>query len=156
LDRIMNAEEPGFIYARDSHPNARQLGARLAAVEGAGWGLVTSSGMAALSAILLATLEKGQRVVASSRLYGRTTQLLAQELSRFGVESAFVDINDHDQVQKELARPTRILLVETLSNPLLRVADIPALAKISRAAGALLVVDNTFATPELTRPLEMG
>src|SRR5205085_3928157 len=77
LDRIMNAEEPGFIYARDAHPNARQLAARLAEVEGAGWGLVTGSGMAALAVILLATLEKGQRVVASNRLYGRTSQLLA-------------------------------------------------------------------------------
>src|SRR5437016_5849145 len=94
LDRIMNAEETGFIYARDAHPNARHLGERLAAVESAEWGLVTGSGMAALSAILLATLEKGQRVVASNRLYGRTSQLLAQELARFGVESAFVDVND--------------------------------------------------------------
>src|SRR3954463_2564940 len=76
LDRIMNAEEPGYIYARDSHPNAKRLADRLAALEGAEWALVTSSGMAALSAILLATLEQGSRVVASNRLYGRTTQLL--------------------------------------------------------------------------------
>src|SRR4030081_2589691 len=94
LDRVMNAERPGYVYARDAHPNARQLGARLADLEGAEWGLVTSSGMAALSPILLATLQKGQRVVASSHLYGRTTQLLAQELARFGVEASFVNTSD--------------------------------------------------------------
>src|SRR6187397_1017858 len=82
LDRIMNAEEPGFIYARDAHPNARDLAAKLAAMEGAEWGLVTSSGMAALSVLLLATTQHGSRVVASNKLYGRTTQLLTQELAR--------------------------------------------------------------------------
>src|ERR1051325_6024924 len=71
LDRVMNAEQPGFIYARDAHPNARQLAARLAQFEAAEWAVVTSSGMAALSAIFLAALQKGQRVVASNHLYGR-------------------------------------------------------------------------------------
>jgi cystathionine beta-lyase/cystathionine gamma-synthase len=156
LDRIMNAEEPGFIYARDAHPNAKHLGARLAEVEAAQWGLVTGSGMAALAAILLATLEKGQRVLASNRLYGRTSQLLAQELARFGVDSTFVDVNDLAEVEKALQQPTRLVLVETLSNPLLRVSDISALARLAHACGALLVVDNTFATPVLTRPLELG
>src|SRR5712692_7334619 len=83
LDRIMNAEAPGFIYARDAHPNARLLAARLADLEGAAWALITGSGMAALSAILLATTQQGARVVASNRLYGRTSQLLHQELARF-------------------------------------------------------------------------
>src|SRR3954463_6050173 len=76
LDRIMNAEEPGYIYARDAHPNARTLAAKLAEMEGAAWALVTGSGMGALSAILLGTLAQGGRVVASNKLYGRTTQLL--------------------------------------------------------------------------------
>ena len=156
LDRVMNAERPGYVYARDAHPNARQLGARLADLESAEWGLVTSSGMAALSAILLATLQKGQRVVASNKLYGRTSQLLAQEMSRFGVETTFVDANDLNATQQALGKPARLVLVETVSNPLLRVVDLPALAQMSKAAGALLVVDNTFATPVLTRPLEMG
>src|SRR3954463_2535103 len=98
LDRIMNGEEPGFIYARDSHPNARQLAAKLAHYESAQWGVVCGSGMAAISAILLATLQQGGRVVASNRLYGRTTALLEQELSRFGVQTALVDTNDLDAV----------------------------------------------------------
>jgi cystathionine beta-lyase/cystathionine gamma-synthase len=156
LDRVMNAERPGYVYARDAHPNARQLGARLADLEGAEWGLVTSSGMAALSAILLATLQKGQRVVASSHLYGRTTQLLAQELARFGVEASFVNTSDLAATEEALTRPTRLLLVETLSNPMLRTVDLSALAEMSKRAGALLVVDNTFATPVLTRPLQLG
>jgi cystathionine beta-lyase/cystathionine gamma-synthase len=156
LDRVMNAERPGYVYARDAHPNARQLGARLADLEGAEWGLVTSSGMAALSAILLATLQKGQRVVASSHLYGRTTQLLGQELSRFGVETTFVNTSDLSATQEALSRPVRLLLVETLSNPMLRAVDLSALAEMSKRAGALLAVDNTFATPVLTRPLQLG
>src|SRR5438552_17843677 len=80
LDRIMNAEEPGFIYARDAHPNARRLAERLAVLEGGDWAMVCGSGMAAISAILLAHLQKGDRIVASSWLYGRTTQLFGQEL----------------------------------------------------------------------------
>src|SRR5438270_4341877 len=78
LDRVMNAEEPGFIYARDAHPNARHLAAQLAALEGGSWGVVCGSGMAAISAVLLANVQHGDRVVASNRLYGRTTQLLGQ------------------------------------------------------------------------------
>ncbi len=156
LDGIMNAEVPGYIYARDSHPNARLLAASLAVKESAEWGLITSSGMSALGAILLATLQQGGRVVASNRLYGRTTQLLHQELARFGISTTLIDTNDLGQVEESLGQPARVLLVETISNPLLRVADIPALARLAHDAGTLLVVDNTFATPILTRPLEMG
>ncbi|MFO0841698.1 MAG: aminotransferase class I/II-fold pyridoxal phosphate-dependent enzyme [Gemmataceae bacterium] len=156
LDRIMNAEEPGFIYARDSHPNARDLAAKLATLEGGEWGLVTSSGMAALSTLLLATTQPGSRVVASNRLYGRTSQLLHQELARYGVVTEFVDVNDLDAVDRALDKPARLVLVETVSNPLLRVSDVASLARLAHDREALLVVDNTFATPVLTRPLELG
>lgn len=156
LDRIMNAEEPGFIYARDAHPNARILAQRLAEAEAAEWGVVTGSGMAAISAIFLATVQKGQRIVASNRLYGRTVQLIAQELGRFDVQCEFVDCNDLEAVARALEQETRLLFVETVSNPLLRVVDIPALARLARRADCLLVVDNTFASPVLTKPLELG
>jgi cystathionine beta-lyase/cystathionine gamma-synthase len=156
LDRIMNDQAPGFIYARDAHPNAQLLATRLMEMEGAQWGLVTGSGMGALSAILLATLQQGGRVVASNRLYGRTTQLLMQELTRFGVKATLVDVNDLEQVRHALDTPARLLLVETMSNPLLRVADIPRLAQLAHARDCLLVVDNTFATPALVRPLDLG
>jgi cystathionine beta-lyase/cystathionine gamma-synthase len=156
LDRILNAEEPGFIYARDAHPNAHSLAARLADLESAEWALVTSSGMAALSALTLATLQAGSRVVASNRLYGRTTQLLGQELRRYGIETTFVDANNLAEVEQALETPARLVLVETVSNPLLRVADLSTLARLTHENDALLVVDNTFATPVLTKPLELG
>ncbi|HTU17054.1 MAG TPA: aminotransferase class I/II-fold pyridoxal phosphate-dependent enzyme [Gemmataceae bacterium] len=156
LDRILDAQESGFIYARDAHPNARRLAAQLAEFEGAQWALVTSSGMAAISALVLATVEQGQRVLASHRLYGRTTQLFQQELPRLGVQSAFVDTSDLDQVRHALQTPTRLLFVETLSNPLLRVADLEALAHVAHEAKCVFVVDNTFATPVLVRPLDFG
>lgn len=156
LDKILNAEEPGYIYARDSHPNARRLAEQLAKAEGAEWGVVTSSGMAAISAIFLATLQQGQRVVASTRLYGRTVQLLNQELTRFGVETEWVDTSDLQAVAEGLAKGARLLFVETMSNPLLRLVDIKKLSKLCRQAGCLLVVDNTFATPVLTRPMDLG
>ncbi|MFM7151166.1 MAG: trans-sulfuration enzyme family protein [Gemmataceae bacterium] len=156
LDRIMNVEEPGFIYARDSHPNARDLARQLASHEAAEWAVITSSGMAALSAIFLATTQYGSRISASNRLYGRTTQLLHQELRRYGVTTDFVDTQDLDAVDRALDRPARLILVETVSNPLLRVCDLTSLARMARENQALLVVDNTFATPALTRPLDMG
>jgi cystathionine beta-lyase/cystathionine gamma-synthase len=156
LDRIMNAEEPGFIYARDGHPNGQDLAARLAELEKAPWGLVTGSGMAAVTGGILALLQAGDRVVASDKLYGRTAQLLQQELTRFGVATAWVDVTDLHAVNRALQEPARVLFVETMSNPLLRVADIERLADLAYSRGCKFVVDNTFATPVLVRPLELG
>ncbi|MBI2803801.1 MAG: aminotransferase class I/II-fold pyridoxal phosphate-dependent enzyme [Planctomycetes bacterium] len=156
LDAIMNDGEPGFIYARDAHPNARRLAQLLAEAENAEWGVITGSGMAAISAIILATLQKGQRILASNRLYGRTVQLFTQELDRFGVATEYVDCNDLAAVEATLKKSPRLLFVETMSNPLLRVVDIAALAELAHDHGALLVVDNTFATPVLTRPMDLG
>lgn len=156
LDRIMDGAEPGFIYARDSHPNARMLAGQLAALEQAKWAAVTGSGMAAITAGVLALVKQGDRILASDRLYGRTTQLFHQELTRFGVQTEFVDASNLEQVTAALEAPARLLFVETISNPLLRVVDLPALAKLCRKRDCLLFVDNTFATPELIRPLELG
>jgi cystathionine beta-lyase/cystathionine gamma-synthase len=156
LDQIMNDQAPGFIYARDAHPNARHLAAQLAELEKATWAVVCSSGMGAISAAVLAHVRQGERIVAGNRLYGKTAQLFAQELSNYGVQTAFVDANDLDQVRAALDTPAKLLFVETMSNPLLRVVDLEALAKLARRSGCLLVVDNTFATPILCRPLELG
>ena len=156
LDRILDAKESGFIYARDAHPNAKRLAAKLAEMEGARWALTTSSGMAAISALILANVEHGQRVVASNRLYGRTTQLFQQELPRLGIQTTLVDISDLNGVKTALQTPARLLFVETMSNPLLRVADLPALIQLAHEANCSLVVDNTFATPVLVRPLDLG
>ncbi len=156
LDRIMDGVDPGFIYARDAHPNAKHLAAELAAIEAATWSVICGSGMAAISAILLATIKQGDRIVASNRLYGRTTQLFSNELERFGVRADYVDTNDLDAVRAAVERPTRLLFVETMSNPLLRVVDLEALADLAHRNHCLLVVDNTFATPALVRPLDLG
>jgi cystathionine beta-lyase/cystathionine gamma-synthase len=156
LDSILGTAAPGFVYARDAHPNARLLADQLAAAEGAAWGAVCGSGMAALTAALLSLLKQGDRVVAGTCLYGRTTQLLRQELSRFGVETVLVDPADRGGVRAALDVPTRLLLVETISNPMLRLADIEALAALAHERGCELLMDNTFATPVLCRPLDLG
>jgi cystathionine gamma-synthase len=156
LDGILDNGEAGYIYARDAHPNARRLARLLTDAEGARWSLVCASGMAAISAIVLGTLQGGQRIVASNRLYGRTTQLFSQELTRFGIACEYVDTNDLDAVETALTRGARLLFVETMSNPLLRVADLPALAALAHRHQCLFVVDNTFATPALARPMEAG
>jgi cystathionine beta-lyase/cystathionine gamma-synthase len=156
LDRVLNGEEPGFIYARDAHPNARHLAGQLAALEGGTWALVGASGMASISTIVLALVQQGQRIVASNNLYGRTVQLFHQELSRFGVQTVFADCSDLNAVRTALQTPTRLLFVETMSNPLCRLVDIAALAEMAHQHNCQLIVDNTFATPVLTRPLDLG
>jgi cystathionine gamma-synthase len=156
LDRILDAREPGFIYARDAHPNAHGLASQLADLEAAQWALVTSSGMAAISALVLACVQRGQRIITSHRLYGRTMQLFHQELPRFGVQTTLVDSSDLEQVRHAMETPARLLFVETLSNPLLRASDLTLLARQAHDIGCLLIVDNTFATPVLVRPLELG
>jgi cystathionine beta-lyase/cystathionine gamma-synthase len=156
LDRIMNAEATGFIYARDAHPNARHLAGQIAEFEAAEWTVVCGSGMAAISAIVLSLVQQGDRILASNRLYGRTAQLFHQELARYGVQTTFVDAGNVEDVRKALDKPARLLFVETMSNPLLSMVDIPALAELAHGRGCVLVVDNTFATPVLCRPLEMG
>jgi cystathionine beta-lyase/cystathionine gamma-synthase len=156
LDAVY-AGGPGFIYARDGHPNAAALADALTALEGGRWGAVTASGMGALAGPFLALLAAGDRVVASSRLYGKTTKLLRQEFARYGVTTAVVDTCDLDATRAAVAAgPCRVLFTETSSNPMCRLADVPALAEIAHAAGARLFVDNTFATPVLCRPLELG
>jgi cystathionine gamma-synthase len=156
LDGILDDDEPGYIYARDGHPNAAELARSLADLEKAAWALVCSSGMSAIVTALLGLLHHGSRVVASNRLYGRTAQLLRQELKRYGVETAFVDFHEPGELAEALRTPAQVVVAETISNPLLRVTDIRAVADLAHACGALLLVDNTFATPTLLRPLEFG
>lgn len=156
LDAIYEGESTGFIYARDGHPNAERLNQRLCQVESAGHGMVAGSGMAGLSALILSLVGQGDHVLASEMLYGRTTQMLRQELSRFGVSTTFVDPCDFEQVRVVLESMPRLLLVETMSNPLVRVVDVARLAKLAHAQNCLLIVDNTFATPIGCRPLEQG
>jgi cystathionine beta-lyase/cystathionine gamma-synthase len=156
LDAISDGESPGFIYARDAHPNADLLARQLAEFEKAEWAVICASGMAAVAATFVGLTAPGHRIVASNRLYGKTTQLFDEEMRRFGVQTGFIDCTDLAEVEKALQVETSILFVETISNPLLRVCDLPSLARLANAYHCRLVVDNTFATPVLCQPLELG
>src|SRR5439155_13069858 len=105
-DRIINGEEPGFFYARDSHPNARHLAGQIAQIEEASWAAVCASGMAAISATILSLVQQGDRIVASASLYGRTTILFKQELPRFGIQTTFVDAANLDRKSTRLTPVT--------------------------------------------------
>jgi cystathionine beta-lyase/cystathionine gamma-synthase len=155
VDAVYQGREAGYVYARDGHPNAAQLAAKVAAIEGGEAALVCASGMAAESTLMLAMLDQGDRVAIAEGIYGRTTLLVAKELARFGIEHDLFDQTRPETLRAVLTPRTRLAFVETLSNPLLRMADIEGLAKITRAAGVALAVDHTFA-PLLCRPLDLG
>ncbi len=157
VDAIYGGTAPGYIYARDGHPNATVLADELRDAHRAAWGVVTGTGMGAIAAPLLALLAKGDRIVSSNRIYGKTTKLFRAEFDKFGITTSWVDSNDLDAVARALTEaPTKILFVETISNPLCRVADLPALTELAHRYAALLFVDNTFASPVLCRPHEFG
>ncbi len=155
VDAIYGGSAAGFVYARDGHPNAAQLAAKVAAIEGGEAAVVCASGMAAESALFLACLGQGDRVALSDGIYGRTTLLVARELARFGVGHDLFDSTRPETLRAAITPRTRLVFAETLSNPLLRLADVEGLAAIARPAGALLAIDHTFA-PLLCRPLDLG
>src|SRR6185436_12421743 len=135
---VYEGREQGFTYAREGGPNADLLAAKIAALEGAEFGLITSSGMSAVAAILLGLLKAGDHLVASNQLYGRTSRLVTQELPRLGFSTDVVDATDVAAVDRAIRPNTRLVLVEVVSNPLLRVVDVAALAEVARNRGVLL------------------
>lgn len=145
----------GYEYSRSGNPTRAALEQCLASLEGGECGLAFASGLAAEAAVF-SLLRPGDHVVAAEDLYGGTVRLLRQVYAPLGIETTFVDITDLAAVTAAVRPTTRMLWVETPSNPLLTVADIAALAEIAHARGALLVADNTFATPFLQRPIERG
>jgi cystathionine beta-lyase/cystathionine gamma-synthase len=160
-DRVLGGEEPGYSYARYDNPTVHALEEALASLEapeGGARAFAFASGMAAMHAALTATeLAGGATVLAAEQLYGSTATLLMQIFGPAGVEVRFVDAYDLGAVEKKVAQLNpRAVVIETISNPLLRVADTGRVAEITRQSGAALVVDNTFATPYLHRPLELG
>jgi cystathionine beta-lyase/cystathionine gamma-synthase len=158
LDQIMGREEKGFSYARYENPTNVALEELMTALECGHGALACSSGMMAIHIALLAALaDRRKSILAANAMYGATTTLLTKVLEPLGVEINFADICDLDQVQQKIAasKPGCVLM-ETISNPLLRVGDLDRIAELARGAGAALVVDNTFATPLLIRPLEHG
>jgi O-succinylhomoserine sulfhydrylase len=148
--------EPGFIYSRFSNPTVAAFETRLAAMEGAERCVATASGMSAIMAVMQALLQSGDEVVSSRSIFGTTNVLFEKYLRKFGIKTTFVSLTDPEQWRAAVTPKTRILFLETPSNPLSEVADIPRLADIAHEAGALLVVDNCFCTPALQRPLALG
>lgn len=155
-EALLSGASPGYVYQRDGNPNTQMLAERCAALHGAERAAITATGMGALSLALLSQLASGDHVVLSKFLYGRTTQLLTTEAQRLGVQSTVVDTCDLAAVAQAITPQTKLLVVETIANPLLQVADISALGQLAHERGAKLLVDNTFATPCLCRPLELG
>jgi len=156
MNRVYEGEEAGFTYAREGNPNAELLAKKIAGLEAADACFITNSGMSACSAIALGLLKAGDHLVAGNQLYGRTHRLVSRELTRFGVQTDLVNASDSAAVEAAIRPNTRMILVEVVSNPLLRVADIEALGRIARTRGVLLAVDNTFPTPLVLRPLALG
>ncbi|MDG6997461.1 MAG: aminotransferase class I/II-fold pyridoxal phosphate-dependent enzyme [Nitrososphaerota archaeon] len=157
LDDYYNGKIPGgYLYGRNGLPNSTELASLVAAYENTESGVVCSSGMGALSVAFLSKLKHGNHIVASDSLYGGTTAFIQEDLSRFGIECSFVNATDLDKVAGSVRKNTKMLLVETISNPTMQVCDVKRIAKISKDAGALFLVDNTFATPFVIRPAEYG
>jgi cystathionine beta-lyase/cystathionine gamma-synthase len=153
---LLSRSEPGYVYQRDGHPNADILAEKIARLHGAERAMITSCGMSALAVLVLSQLGRGDHLVVSHQLYGRSLELLRGQTPRLGVTCEAIDTCDLAAVKSALRDSTKLLVAETISNPLLRVADIAALAKLAHGRGAKLVIDNTFASPIICRPLEHG
>jgi cystathionine gamma-synthase/methionine-gamma-lyase len=158
IDRVFAGEKPGYIYTRYGNPTLAALEKAVLTIEGGATACVYASGMAALHAALLACeLSPGATVLASQDLYGATTSLLQTIFGSLGIKSVTADFSDLPQLREKAAavRP-RVMIAETISNPLLKVCDIEACAEIAHSVGARLIVDNTFASPYLCQPLRHG
>jgi O-succinylhomoserine sulfhydrylase len=154
--RRFAGEEDGYTYGRSGNPTVSSFEMRLAALEGSEAALATSSGMSSVMLMLFSLLKAGDHVVYSQSMFGSTLKLIGSEFARFGVESTVVPQTDLAAWKAAIRPNTKILFAETPTNPLTEVCDIAALADMAHNAGALLAVDNCFATPILQRPMAMG
>lgn len=153
---IIAGEREGYFYSRFGNPTTRAFERDLAALEGGEDALAFSSGMAAISMLILAHCGAGDHLVAQRRLYGGTAIFVAGELTRFGVEVTYVEEPDPDNIRAAIRPQTKLVYLETPSNPLLHIIDIAACARAAHEAGLPVAFDNTFCTPYLQRPLELG
>ena len=149
-------QAPGYIYSRNTNPTVAAFEEKVRLLEGAEAATSFATGMAAVSNTLFALLESGQRVVSVRESYGGTAKVFTDFLPRLGVSATLCDTGDHDALEREISRGCAMVYVESPTNPTIRVHDIARLARAAKAAGALLVVDNTTATPINTRPLSLG
>jgi len=149
-------EQPGNIYSRFTNPTVTMFEERLAAMEGAEQCIATASGMSAILACVMGVLKAGDHIVASRSLFGATVNLFNNIIKKFGVETTYVSATDVAEWKAAVRPNTRLLFLETPSNPLTEISDIAAIAAVAKQCGALLAVDNCFCTPILQRPLELG
>ncbi|MEO1306533.1 MAG: PLP-dependent transferase [Pseudomonadota bacterium] len=147
LDALYEGQAEGWIYAREGHPNAATLAARIDAMEGAEGGIVVGSGMAAITAVMLGLCQAGDHVIGGDQLYGKSLKMLRDDLPALGISTDLVDVTSAEAVAAVCRPETKLILVEVVSNPTIRVADIEGIAALARARGIKLVVDNTFTTP---------
>ncbi|MGG0938233.1 trans-sulfuration enzyme family protein [Brevibacillus centrosporus] len=148
--------EGEYLYTRNGNPNQAELADAIAALEGAAAGVSASSGMGAIMAGLLAVLQPGDHVLASHEIYGGTYALLNKELTRFQIELECINLNELDSLSDHIRSTTKLFFMETITNPLLTVADMPFWIKQAKNHGLTVMIDNTFATPYLVQPLSLG
>ena len=153
---LFAGEAEGHIYSRISNPTVALLESRIASLEGAEAGLCTASGMGAISATMWTLLKPGDEIITDKTLYGCTFSFMRDGLSRFGITITHVDLRDPENLRAAISDKTRIVYFETPANPNMRLVDIRAVSGIAHDAGALVVVDNTYASPMLTRPISLG
>jgi O-succinylhomoserine sulfhydrylase len=151
-----SGEDPGMVYSRYTNPTVSAFQERLAALEGAECCVATASGMSAILGCVMALMKAGTHIVSSRSIFGATVQLFGNMMQRFGVDTTFVPATDVAAWEQAMRPNTRLLFLETPSNPLTEISDVAALADVAHRHGALLVVDNCFCSPALQRPLELG
>ncbi|TMV76909.1 aminotransferase class I/II-fold pyridoxal phosphate-dependent enzyme [Thioclava sp. BHET1] len=156
LDAQYQGQVSGYTYAREGHPNADHLAQMIDGLEGAEGGLIVGSGMAAVSAVFMGLLKSGDHVLGGDQLYGRSLRLLTQDLSRFGIETSLADSTNAAAMEAAIRPNTKLIVIEIVSNPTLRLADVEGIAAVARARGITLMVDNTFTTPRGFRPFDHG
>ncbi len=156
LDAVYAGEAPGYVYSRNANPGTDTTAEMLAATEGGEAALVFGSGMAAIVSAIISNVGAGDHVLASPVLYGGVYDYLKNEAPRFGVETSFADFTDLAAVEAAIRPNTKVVYTETITNPLMEIFDIPAIAEIAHRHGAKLIVDNTFATGSVCRPLDLG
>ena len=153
---LFNVEQGGHIYSRISNPTVAVLEQRLAALEGGAGAICTASGMSALFATFITLCSSGDHIVSSAQIYGSTATTLRYTLKRFGISCDFIEINDASALKAAIKPNTKLVFCESISNPGMEVSNLPQISKIANAEGVPVIVDATFATPALNRPLEHG
>lgn len=154
--QVALGQEKGHIYSRNTNPTVAAFEEKVRQLEGAAAATSFSTGMAAISNTLFALTAPGDRIVSVKDTYGGTNEIFTQFLPRYGIEVGLCDTTDHEAIEREVAQGCKVLYLETPTNPTLKVIDIARLARAGHAAGAIVVVDNTFATPINTNPLQLG